>query len=77
MIRFLSFVVDNTGILIGILFFLLNVVAIVRIIIKRHRGEQVEITPVGIANDLPDSVTGMNKYSDALSCRCGGKKVTV
>ena len=74
MIRFLSFVVDNTGIMIGSLFFLLNVVAIVRIIIKRCRGEQIEITPVGIANDLPDSVTGMNKYSDALSADDSHKK---
>ena len=32
-----------------------------------RRGEKVTITPVGIANDLPDSVTGMNKYGDAPS----------
>ena len=51
----------------GALFAALVIAAVVRVIIKMRRKESVTITPVGIANDLPDSVTGMNKYADALN----------
>ncbi len=65
-IKGLVFLLDHMGIVFGILFAVLAVAVAVRLIIKMHRGEEITITPVGIANDLPDSVTGLNKYSDAL-----------
>ena len=51
----------------GVLFAALVIAAVVRVIVKKRRKEDITIMPVGIANDLPDSVTGMNKYSDALN----------
>lgn len=62
----LIFILDHMNIVFGVLFGAIAFVAVVRLIIKMHRGEEIEITPVGIANDLPDSVTGLNKYRDAL-----------
>ena len=62
----LIFILDHMNIVFGVLFGAIAFVAVVRLIIKMHRGEAIEITPVGIANDLPDSVTGLNKYRDAL-----------
>ena len=55
------------GYVFGALFAALVIAAVVRVIVKRRRKEDITITPVGIANDLPDSVTGMNRYSDALN----------
>ena len=66
MMDILGFIADNTGIAIGILLAVIVMTAVIRTAIRLHRGEQIEITPVGIANDLPDSDTGMNRYSDAL-----------
>ena len=55
------------GYVFGVLFAALVIAAVVRVIVKKRRKEDITIMPVGIANDLPDSVTGMNKYSDALN----------
>lgn len=74
MIKVLEFIADNSGIAYGVLFAVLIIAVIVRVIAKTHRGEKVEITPVGIVNDLPDSVTGMNKYSDALTAEDNQEK---
>ncbi len=56
-------ILDTVGI-IGILFFLLSVAAIIRIVVKAARGERIDVPPVGVMNDLPSSVTGINKYND-------------
>ncbi|MBQ9076112.1 MAG: hypothetical protein IJY32_09160 [Mogibacterium sp.] len=50
--------------IIGILFILLSAAAIIRIIVKAARGERIDVPPVGVMNDLPSSVTGINKYND-------------
>ena len=55
------------GYVFGVPFAALVIAAVVRVIVKKRRKEDITIMPVGIANDLPDSVTGMNKYSDALN----------
>lgn len=55
------------GYVFGVLFAALVIAAVVRVIVKKRRKEDITIMPVGIANDLPDSVTGMNKYADALN----------
>lgn len=74
MIKVLEFIADNSEIAYGVLFAVLIIAVIVRVIVKTHRGEKVEITPVGVVNDLPGSVTGMNKYSDALISEDNQKK---
>ena len=56
-------ILDTVGI-ICILFFLLSVAAIIRIVVKAARGERIDVPPVGVMNDLPSSVTGINKYND-------------
>ena len=46
------------------LFILLGIIAAVRVAIKIWRGERVDIPAVGYLNDLPSSVTGINKHTD-------------
>ena len=55
---------DILGIIIGVLLALLIAIAIIRTIIKAKRGERIEVPPVGVMNDLPSSVTGINKRDD-------------
>ena len=39
-------------------------IAIIRIVIKTRRGDHIDVPPVGVMNDLPSSVTGINKHND-------------
>ena len=55
---------DVLGIIIGVLLVLLTAIAIIRTIIKAERGERIEVPPIGVTNDLPSSVTGINKHDD-------------
>ena len=57
---------DVLGIIIGVLLVLLTAIAIIRTAIKARRGDSIEIPPVGIMNDLPSSVTGINKHNDMV-----------
>lgn len=60
---------DRKGILmdiiiaiLGALFMILVIVACIKVMIRRQKGDTVHITPVGVNRDLPGSVTGLNKY---------------
>lgn len=55
---------DVLGIIIGVLLVLLTAIAIIRIVIKTRRGDHIDVPPVGVMNDLPSSVTGINKHND-------------
>ena len=55
---------DILGIIICVLPALLTAIAIIRTVIKTRRGEHIEVSPVGVMNDLPSSVTGINKHDD-------------
>ena len=55
---------DILGIIIGVLLALLTAIAIIRIVIKTIRGDHIDVPPVGVMNDLPSSVTGINKHDD-------------
>jgi hypothetical protein len=55
---------DILGIVMGVLIALLTAIAIIRTVIKTLRGEHIEVSPVGVMNDLPSSVTGINKHDD-------------
>ena len=46
------------------LFILLGIIAAVRVAKRIWRGERVDIPAVGYLNDLPSSVTGINKHTD-------------
>jgi len=47
-----------------VLFVALGLIAIIRTYRKAKRGESTKIPTVGIMNDLPSSVTGINKHDD-------------
>ena len=55
---------DILGIIIGVLLAFLTAIAITRIVIKIRKGDHIEVQPVGVMNDLPSSVTGINKHDD-------------
>ena len=55
---------DILGIIICVLLALLTAIAIIRIVIKTRRGDHIDVPPVGVMNDLPSSVTGINKHND-------------
>jgi hypothetical protein len=55
---------DILGIIICVLPVLLTAIAIIRIVIKTRRGGHIDGPPVGVMNDLPSSVTGINKHDD-------------
>ena len=47
-----------------VLFGGLGLLAVIRTYRKAKRGESTRIPTVGVMNDLPSSVTGMNKHDD-------------
>ena len=57
---------DLLGIIIGVLLALLTAIAIIRTVIKAKRGDHIDAPPVGVMNDLPSSVTGINKHDDLV-----------
>lgn len=42
----------------------ITLIAIARTFIRKKRGESIKITPVGVMNNLPESVTGFRKNDD-------------
>lgn len=52
------------GIIIGVLLSLLAAIAIIRTVMKAKNGDHIEVPPVGVMNDLPSSITGINKHDD-------------
>lgn len=55
---------DILGIMIGALLAFLTAAAIIRSVVKVRRGDRIEVRPVGVMNELPSSVTGINKHDD-------------
>ena len=52
------------GMVLGVLFGLIVLLAIIRSMIKLRKGKKINITPVGVYRDLPGSVIGLNKHKD-------------
>ena len=52
----------------GIVFFIviagITALAVIRSVIKMKRRKAINITPVGVFNDLPESVTGIKKNKE-------------
>lgn len=55
-------------------FILLGIIAAVRVAIKTWHGERVDIPAVGYLNDLPSSVTGINKHLDSEAINLNQQK---
>ena len=48
----------------GVVLGIIVAIAVVRTLIKKSRGESISVPPVGVMNDLPSSVTGINNHND-------------
>lgn len=55
---------DHLGVVLGVLLGVISAIALVRSIIKVSRGEKVSIPNIGVRNDLPDSITGRNRFGE-------------
>ena len=55
---------DNLGILLFLIMAVITVLALIRSLIKIKKRKAINITPVGVFNDLPESVTGIKKNKE-------------
>ena len=60
----LASVSDKLGMLFMLLLALITIIAVVRTAIKLVKGKHISVPPVGAMNDLPSSITGINKHDD-------------
>jgi hypothetical protein len=60
----LASISDNLGMLFMLLLALITIIAVVRTVIKLVKGKSISVPPVGAMNDLPSSITGINKHDD-------------
>jgi hypothetical protein len=60
----LASISDNLGMLFMLLLALITIIAVVRTAIKLMKGKSISVPPVGAMNDLPSSITGINKHDD-------------
>lgn len=64
MIEALEFVSDKIGIIMGAVLGIIVVIGLIRTLLKASKGESINVPPIGVMNDLPSSVTGVNKHND-------------
>ena len=64
MIDALEFISDKIGIIMGAALGIIVVIALIRTLLKASKGGSISVPPIGVMNDLPSSVTGINKYND-------------
>jgi len=64
MVEALEYISDKLGIIITAVLAGVIVIAIIRTLMKASRGESISVPPVGVLNDLPGSLTGINKHND-------------
>ena len=57
----LNTIYGNLGILLFLVLVVITALAIIRSLIKMKKRKAISITPVGVFNDLPESVTGISK----------------
>ena len=62
--KILDVISGSAEIIIFIIFGVLTAMAVIRSLIKVKKGKKIDITPVGVYNDLPSSVTGINKHKE-------------
>jgi hypothetical protein len=54
----------NIPLLLFAIMAVITVLAVVRTLIKMKKKRAINVTPVGVFNDLPESVTGMSKSKE-------------
>ena len=54
----------NIPLLLFAIMAVITVLAVVRTLIKMKKKRAINVTPVGVFNELPESVTGMNKSKE-------------
>ena len=59
--KILDFLDESSGLIFSVIFGVITALAVIRVIIKMKKREPINITPVGVFNDLPESVTGIKK----------------
>ncbi len=64
MIEALEFISDKLGIVMAAAIGIIVIIALIRTLLKASRGESISVPPIGVMNDLPSSVTGINKHND-------------
>lgn len=64
MIDALEFVSDKIGIIMGAVLGIIVAIALIRTLLKAFKGESISVLPIGVMNDLPSSVTGINRHND-------------
>ena len=64
MVEALEYISDKLGIIMAAVLAVIIVIAIIRTLMKASRGESISVPPVGVLNDLPGSLTGINKHND-------------
>ena len=62
MIEILEFLDKYIPWLIGICIAVIGIIASIKTAKKAKRREDISVPPVGVINDLPSSITGVNKY---------------
>jgi len=66
----LVMIFDYLGYILGGLLTVLCLIAVIRVLKKSKKGEAVHVEPVGVFQDLPDTVTGLGKIEVAQEkCR--------
>ena len=48
----------------GVILGIIVIIALIRTLLKASKGESISVPPVGVMNNLPSSVTGINKNND-------------
>ena len=64
MIEALEFISDKLGIVMAAAIGIIVIIVLIRTLLKASRGESISVPPIGVMNDLPSSVTGINKHND-------------
>ena len=62
----LNFIGESFEIILIVAICIITTAAVIRSVIKVRKGKKIDITPVGVYNDLPESVTGLKKHKDSL-----------
>ena len=64
MMEVLELISDKIGIIMGAALGIIVIIALIRTLLKTSKGGSISVPPIGVMNDLPSSVTGINKYND-------------
>ena len=64
MSKLIDLTFGNIPLLLFFIMAVITVLAVVRTLIKMKKKRAINVTPVGVFNDLPESVTGIKKNKE-------------